>query len=607
MRIRFATYDYVQELTIGGYKYSLRVWDRRWPMADNLHLVFVDASPITRPNDVVQGYIYDGRKNEWVTPDRELQDKIDSGNITDYLPSEVINTAVELAQNRGWRGGEPPLEAEASEERFYLGDSDKIQQSFDVWDWDTNEPRGIEGYGVEFNPGTLINLRNSYPGIKSLSLFAFELAEMLAVQAVQEDYIPSTPYVVHLLGSGDALRIQALFGLPEVVDLFIEKFNKFLRKHYQGWRGGEPPVEAKTAQKAIDVGEIHRTEIIHSGEQPTWVWEVKIHKNATPRLEDKSDSDFRWMIRTHAKAYQTFWGFKYHGGIANVWFKDQREAELFAGGINRYIRHGEYSWRGGEPPREAGMLLRFARHQFITLEDFSLSGDDQYLVLNQDFRDFEAFRKLDNQADIEWELRQKEVIGHSTAVTIFADAMVLRFLNSNAANLFMERFNDYIRTHTPERVRPDTIDEGDPVVDAYRTNLDELIDAWKATDDPDEKARLEAMMTIKSRSKLQGKKVRFASELELVRAWTEDDIHLYYGVSTHDWYIVMTHGIYQVYDVGQLPGYNPGDLEFSAFGNSGMFDPEETGTPDHVLQEVAALMGAQGWHGGEPPEVEDAD
>ena len=246
------------------------------------------------------------------------------------------------------------------------------------------------------------------------------------------------------------------------------------------------------------------------------------------------------------------------------------------------------------------MLLRFARNQYITLDDFQLQPDSGDMVAKIDFREFEPLKQL-TQDEIEWQLREAGVFGDNVHVTIFANVLVLGFMDSTAPNLFMERFNKYIMDKTPEKYRPDSIEQGDPIVDTHQMNLDELLDAWRAADDPDEKARLETMMSIKSRSKVIGKNMRFASELKLVRAWPEHDIHLYYSLAVLEWYVVMTYGIYQVRDMGGLPGYDEVDLQVATFGDHGYVNIEEAGVPQLVENEIAILMGGRmNWQGGDP-------
>ncbi len=243
------------------------------------------------------------------------------------------------------------------------------------------------------------------------------------------------------------------------------------------------------------------------------------------------------------------------------------------------------------------MLLRFARHQYITVEDLQLEPDTGELYAKIDFREFDPLKKFDGHIEIEEELRQAGVFGDNTHVTIFANVLVLGFMDSTAGNLFMERFNKYMTEHAPKKYHPDSIEQGDPISDTHQMDLDGLLDAWRAADDPDEKARLETMMNIKSRSKVIGKSMRFASELKLVRAWPEHDIHLYYAPTVQEWYVVMTYGIYQVRDMG---GHGV-DLQITTFGDPGYVNIEEVGVPQLVENEIGILMGARmNWQGGNP-------
>lgn len=95
--------------------------------------------------------------------------------------------------------------------------------------------------------------------------------------------------------------------------------------------------------------------------------------------------------------------------------------------------------------------------------------------------------------------------------------------------------------------------------------------------------------------------LRFASELKLVRAWPDDDIHLYMVTSTGDYYAVATHGVYKVfYDAST----DPPEIDLYVAGYEDRVPPGSMGMPLVVEEEITTIVGNHGWHGGEPPEYD---
>ncbi len=364
MVIRFAVDDAMYTMEVGGRKYILEVWDTKGPLNTSNYLVEVEV--YTQEGiSVGMSYIYDGRFNSWHEY-RPMRFKID--DVEDHLPREVINKAKELAFNKNWKGGDPQLEAEgsvpyfgtlrfkeASINREYLTEDHMFQRPYDIWydDDDGHEVQAtLEGYGVEMSPENFLPLSEYGP-------LLIHMISRNLVDAIVTRYPGDILYSqVSITGSPNYETVMVMFALPEPLTDFMQEFNAKMRNFTHSWRGGDPAKEAKFAQHAIDIDSIYQKEV--GVMLPLTAWIVEMYKDATPTTAIMGQGEFEWMIQQSAKEYSTWINMDILPGLINIWFKDKREAELFAGGMNRHFRHREHGWRGGDPQREASMQLRFA-------------------------------------------------------------------------------------------------------------------------------------------------------------------------------------------------------------------------------------------------------
>ena len=238
----------------------------------------------------------------------------------------------------------------------YLTEDHMIRRPYDVWHYDDagDEVQAtLEGYGVEMSADNFLPLGEYGP------LFIHMLSRHL-VDDVVRGYPGERLYSqVSIQGKPNYETVLVIFAVPEPLTAFMREFNAKMRNFSHSWRGGDPSKEAKFAQHAINVDAIRKVNITENWETlPGWA--VDIYKDATPTTQEMGQGEFEWMVRQMAREYPTWVSTDYRGGLIEVWFKDKREAELFAGGMNRHFRHREHGWRGGDPQREAGMNLRFA-------------------------------------------------------------------------------------------------------------------------------------------------------------------------------------------------------------------------------------------------------